>query len=238
MMEFLDQYSKYIFVGVSLLATAPIIWKYREKLGLRSKWELFLLWLLYPGLNVIASMLFAHLESFISSGIPAFPGSVSLYGCYFIGPLFLIAASKIMKWNVRGVMDAYAMWGTPALALVRCHCIQAGCCIGIPIGDTGRFYPVREAEILFYLIMFFVLWWLFRKGKMPGQLFPLLMICYGTFRFINQWFRQTESAGWNMAHTWSVLCVFIGLSLLLEGLAQADRQKAKRKKPESRRKRK
>lgn len=237
--EFLDRYSKYIFVGLSLLATAPIIWKHREKLGLRSKWELLLLWILYPGLNVIASMLFAHIESFISSGIRAFPGSVSLYGCYFIGPLFLIAASRLMKWNTRGVMDAYAMWGTPALALVRCHCIQSGCCAGIPLGNTGLLYPVREAEIVFYIIMFFVLWRMLRKNEIPGQLFPLLMTCYGTFRFVNQWFRQTETAGWNMAHTWSVLCVFIGLSLLFEIRAQAAKdQKRKRKTPENRRNKK
>lgn len=151
----------------------------------------------------------------------------------------LLAVSRLFKWDARGVMDAYAMWGTPALALVRVHCLQGGCCRGLPIGDTGFFYPVREAEIIFYMIMFFVLWRMFRRNKIPGQLFPLLMTCYGTFRFINQWFRDTGSDGWQMSHTWSVLCAFIGLSLFLEFRAQAAKaEKRKGKTPENRRNKK
>ena len=237
MLDFIRDYSKYIFIAASLLATAPIIWKHREKAGIRSKAELALLWVLYPGLNVLASMLFAHIESFAFSGVRAFPGSVSLYGCYFIGPPLLLAASRIMKWNPKGIMDIFAMWGPPALALVRCHCISSGCCGGLPIGDTGFFYPVREAEVIFYMAMFFILWSMFRKNKVPGQLFPILMTCYGTFRFINQWFRDTESNGFDPAHAWSILCAFIGLSLLFEMRAQAAKNN-KVKKPESRRNKK
>lgn len=239
MMSFFYRYAMYILIGFGLLAVLPIIWIHRQKAEVHTKWEYALLCVLYSALNIVATILFAHVESLIAHGSLANRGAMSSYGFYFFGPLMMIVVSRLMKWNPRGVMDIYALCGIPTFVVLRFNCLRSGCCGGIFLDGIGVYFPTREAEIVFYIIMFFVLWRMLRKNAVPGQLFPLLMTCYGTFRFVNQWFRQTETAGWNIAHTWSVLCVFIGLSLFFEIRAQAAKeQKRKRKTPENRRNKK
>ena len=227
----------YFYIGLGLLAVIPIIWMHRQKANVKSKGEFALLCVLYSVLNIVATMLFAQIESLIAHGEWADKRAMSSYGFYFIGPLLMIAVSKLMHWNARGVMDVYALCGIPTFIVLRVNCLQAGCCGGIPLGASGFCFPTRETEIVFYLIMFIILWRMIKKDQNPGRLFPILMVSYGTFRFLNQWFRDTGDNGLHIAHLWSALCVFLGFSLLFEMKAQAAKSN-KVKKPESRRNKK
>lgn len=238
MIELFNKYSMYIFVLIGLLAGVPAVWKFRDKANLGPP-GVALMCVVYSVCSVIAAMLFAQLESLIGSGKLGNSGAISTYGIYFFGPFLIMLISKVLKFPIAGTMDLFALYAMPSLFMMRCHCLISGCCYGLPIGDTGLQWPVRLTEMIFYTVMFLVLWKKLEKNESPGQLFPLLMIGYGLFRFVNQWFRDTGSDGWHMSHTWSVLCAFIGLSLLLEFRAQAAKaQRGKGKKPENRRNKK
>lgn len=237
--DFLRENAMYLFVAAGLLAGVPVVWFFRERIGVRSWGGVTALCVIYSVSSVISAMLFAQLENLISTGNISGLGAISTYGIYLIGPFILMAAGKILRLKTAGVMDVFALYAMPSLFLMRCHCLVAGCCFGLPMYDTGFKWPTRESEMVFYIVMFIVLWLMLRKNKIPGQLFPLLMISYGCFRFINQWFRDTGTTGLHMSHIWSILCAIIGLSLLLEFRAKAlKKQDQKGDFPEDRRNKK
>ena len=209
---FFDNYSLYIFVVAGLLAGVPAVWIHRERAGVRTVWGVALLCVIYSVSSVLSAMVFAKIEGWLSGGDG---GNISTYGIYLIGPFILLFASILFLLKPAGVMDVFALYAMSSLFLMRCHCLVWGCCGGLPIFNTGLNWPTRESEMIFYIVMFIVLWKKMRRNEIPGQLFPLLMISYGCFRFVNQWFRDTGSAGFHMAHGWSVLCAVIGLALFL-----------------------
>lgn len=224
MLDFLKQNGIYIFVAVGLLAGVPVVWIHRERAGIRSVFRVVLLCLIYSVSSLISAMLFADIEGWISGGLG---GRISTYGIYLIGPFLLILLSKVLRINTAGVLDIFALYAMPSMFFMRCDCLISGCCDGLPIFDTGLQWPSRETEMIFYVVMFVILWRKLKKNEIPGQLLPLLMVSYGCFRFINQWFRDTGTTGLDMSHGWSVLCAFIGLSLLLEFRGQAAKKARK-----------
>ena len=222
----------YLFVLAGLLAGVPVVWKFRDRAGIRSAGGVALLCVVYSVSSVLSAMLFAYIEKLLSKEAAAGFGAISTYGIYLIGPFILLLVSLLLRWNGAGVMDLFALYAMPSLFLMRCHCLKAGCCFGLPLSDTGFKWPTRESEMIFYAIMFWILWRMLKKNKVPGQLFPLLMISYGVFRFINQWFRDTGTTGWHMSHTWSVVCAVIGLGLFVVFRVRAS-QKAKQELPDA-----
>ena len=206
-----SNYSLYFFVAAGLLAGVPVVWIHREKAGIRKGWGAVLLCVIYSAGSVLSAMLFAKIEGWLS-GVDG--GNISTYGIYLIGPFILWFAAVLLMMKPAGVMDIFALYAMPSLFLMRCHCMVWGCCYGRPIFDTGLKWPTRESEMIFYLVMFSILWKKLQKNDKPGQLFPILMVSYGVFRFINQWFRDTGTTGFHMSHGWSVLCAGIGILLL------------------------
>ena len=219
-MDFFTQYSTYIFVLIGLIAGIPAVWIFRERAAVRSGLGVAGLCLLYSLSSLFSALVFAKLEALIG-GSTVGEGAVSTYGIYLIGPFILMLAAKLTRRNVAGVMDNFALYAMPSLFLMRCNCLFSGCCYGLPIGATGLSWPTRESEMIFYAAMFVIFWIMLKKNEIPGQLFPLLMVSYGAFRFINQWFRDDGVAGMNISHWWSLLTILIGLWLFLEFRARA-----------------
>lgn len=229
MIELLKEHGMYVCVVIGLLAGIPAVWLHRDKLSLRPP-GILLLCILYSVCSVISAMLFAQMEFLISTGKTTGLGAVSTYGIYFIGSLMVLAVCKLLHLKTSGVMDLYALYAMPSFFMLRLNCLDAGCCFGLPMFDTGLKWPTRESELVFYVVMFVIFWRMLRKDKVPGQLFPVLMASYGCFRFVNQWFRDTGSEGFHMSHGWSILCAVIGFTLLFEMRAHRTEKKPKTKK--------
>ena len=188
----------------------------REKLNLRTWWQVLLLCLGFSVLSVLSVMLFAAMESVLAGKAAVF-GAVSTYGAYFFCPILLLLAGRLFRWKWAHLFDLYALYAIPSLFFVRCNCLIAGCCSGLPIPGTHLHWPTREVELLFYVVLLLLLLRKERTDRRPGRLFPLLMLAYGTFRFLEEGFRISDAAGvWHMAHTWSLLCALIGAGLYLE----------------------
>ena len=219
-MDFFTQYSTYIFVLIGLIAGIPAVWIFRQRANVKSVLGVAGLCLLYSLGSLVSALVFAKLEGLIG-GDAVGEGAVSTYGIYLIGPFLLMLAAKLTRLNVAGVMDVFALYAMPSLFLMRCNCLFSGCCYGLPIGTTGLTWPTRESEMVFYAVMFVVFWIMLKKNEIPGQLFPLMMVSYGAFRFVNQWFRDDGAAGMNISHIWSLVAILIGLSLFLNFRAKA-----------------
>ena len=84
--------------------------------------------------------------------------------------------------------------------------------------NTGLHWPVRVAELIFFVVIFVVMLRMERKNELPGQLYPVLMISYGVFRFVAQWFRDAKPFvfGMHYAHVWMIIIILVGLSIYFE----------------------
>ena len=217
---------KYVMLFLGVLAGIPFIWKQREQLGLKRPWQILLLCLSFSAGSTLSAMLFASLEGLLSGNGFRF-GAISTYGVYFFFPLAVYFAAKGMKRDGWRWVDMFAVYAVPSLFLMRINCLVSGCCGGSPIGSTGLHWPTRQAEMIFYAIMFLVLLRREKAGTQIGTAFPLLAGVYGAFRFIEEWFRDYSLGVLiHMAHIWSLMAIIIGFGIYFKlngGWAQANR---------------
>lgn len=216
MAEFLASNGKYLAVLLGIAAGFALVWRKREALKLKRPWQITLVCLIFSAFSVLSAILFAALESLIGGQAPSF-GAISTYGIYLICPFLLFLSAKAAKRDLKTVFDTYALYAMPSLFLLRCNCLQSGCCGGRPILGSELRWPTREAEMIFYVAMLLLLLRRERRGAPPGTAFPLLMFSYGAFRFVEEWFREGSGASFvHLAHLWSVIALIVGLGLFLE----------------------
>ena len=207
---------KYVMLVLGVLAGIPFVWRQREPLGLKKPWQVLLLCLGFSAGSMLSAMLFASLEGLLSGNGFRFV-AISTYGVYFFFPLAVYFAAKGMKRNGWRWVDMFAVYAAPSLFLMRINCLVSGCCGGRPIGSTGFYWPTRQAEMIFYVIRFLVLIRREKAGARTGTAFPLLAGTYGTFRFIEELFRDHPGGSlFHMAHIWSMMAVIIGFGLYFE----------------------
>ena len=161
---------------------------------------------LHTVIGVLCVKGFAFLESGDGSGM-------SLYGAVFFLPVIYVIAAKLLKRRVADVFDIFTICVICTLLCARFNCILSGCCLGkmIPGSESIR-WPTRELEILFYLVLFLCLRKKVCKKKYVGQMYPIYMMAYGVFRFIVEFFRESEhDFGWfHISHLWSLIAVAVG----------------------------
>ena len=57
--------------------------------------------------------------------------------------------------------------------------------------------------------------WVYQE-KSQGRAYPVYMIAYGLFRFLNEFMRYSETDRiFHIAHLWSIVSILIGISFLL-----------------------
>lgn len=225
MLAVLKEWSQMLLLVCGIVIGVWIIWKRRERVGQNALWEAILTGVFFTACSFGAALLFADFESLLRGGSTA-GGAVSTYGVYFLAALAVFVCAKLTRQNARGYLDLFALYAIPSLFLMRCNCILSGCCTGKNIFGTQIHWPTRESELVFFVVFFLVLLRLERKNEVPGQLFPILMVSYGCFRFINEWFRTGDELVWklHLAHIWSIICIGIGLSIWLELKSRAARK--------------
>lgn len=208
--------AKYIAVFLGFLVGAPLAVRRREKLGLHRSWQAVLICLMFSVFSVLSAIVFAGFESLLDGNGFVFD-AISTYGIYFICPFLIILTAKAFKLDTGKLMDVYALYAPVSLFFLRINCLISDCCGGVQIGHTGLFWPTRQLEMVFYVLIF--LWLLHRekKGAFVGTAFPLFMTSYGVFRFIVEWVRETEeSTAFHLAHWWSLAAFIIGISIYSE----------------------
>lgn len=172
-------------------------------------------------------------------------GGMVFYGG-LIGSFVSIAVFKRFKIAVNlkktNIMEAYAVVVPLFHVFGRIGCFLGGCCYGIEssfgfivtgnqlspgINDVRRF-PVQLVEAGCNLIIFFVLLFLYKKGRAKDKLVYIYLLIYPAVRFCLEFLRGDEIRGFLFGLSTSQwisigLFVFSAASLLLKN----------RRKPES-----
>ena len=119
-----------------------------------------------------------------------------------------------------------------AHAFGRLGCLFAGCCHGEYLGTkpvfggiymrpgnavAGYYVPIQLYEALFLFIMFGVCSYLLLKKDFKHNL-SLYLICYGIFRFVNEFFRSDSRGQFigslSPSQFWSIVMVIAGVGLI------------------------
>ena len=207
--------SKYIILVLGIVVGTPLLWARRDRVGFKSFAGALGTCFLFCLYSLIGAIGLAAIEDIILGRTPSF-GATYLSGVYLITPFFLFGTAKLFKWKSSAIFDLYTVYAIPAMFLMRCNCLIAGCCIGRPFFSTGLRWPTREMELIFYVIMFVII---LRREKQAreGTAFPLLMICYGLFRFVIEWVRESDITSLiHPAHVWALLTAVIGAAFYFE----------------------
>lgn len=134
-----------------------------------------------------------------------------LIGAYCGTALF----SKIKKHKTIEMFN----YVTPAFVLFhifgRIGCLMAGCCYGFKLnndliigGIHIHYFPIQAIEALFEAIMFILL----SKTKMKNNPFKWYILCYASYRFIEEFFRGDTERGflfWLSTSQWVSLFLLI-----------------------------
>ena len=145
-------------------------------------------------------------------------GGMSYFGGILLIPLFCIPLAFIFRISYSDLMDMVATGTGGMLAVMRIQCLYYGCCVGAVLFTAGSGYavrfPSRGAEILTVLLITIGLLKIGNKSRYRGILYPIYLICYGTIRFMINWFRDgAEPFVWILpaGNFWSVIAVLLGL---------------------------
>jgi len=151
-------------------------------------------------------------------------GGLSLHGALLGGVVLAGWYSWRWRWSFWQLADISTPSMALGIAIGRVGCFLRGCCYGIvtdlPWGihtplAPGLRHPTQAYESLLALGMFFILWALRKRIKVPGQLFLLFVLMYSVIRFCVELLRESvHIAGWlTMAQLASA--IFAALALIL-----------------------
>ena len=161
----------------------------------------------------IAHMVGAVLCAKIFAFMEGEPGGMSLYGGLFFLPILFCGIALLTKRSIADACDVFTIPNIVTVFCARLNCVFSGCCLGKVIpGTDGIRWPTREIELVLYVVLYIVLRNKIRKEHFKGKLYPIYMISYGTFRFIVEFFRESEhDFGWfHISHLWSLIAVAVG----------------------------
>ena len=139
---------------------------------------------------------------------------------------------EVAKWSLEirtKTGDSVAVPVAAAVAIGRLACFQGGCCFGTPTqlpwgvafplsGDWQLRHPTQLYEAAFHACMAILLFWLWRRRALEGQLIKLYFIGYLAFRFCSEWIRPEPQFWWGLSvYQWAaalLIPVFVGLWVL------------------------
>jgi phosphatidylglycerol:prolipoprotein diacylglycerol transferase len=183
------------------------------------------------------------------------PGEIFSLNTLRAGGVFyggLIAAVTASVWYIRRnhlpvlrTCDAFAPGIALGHAIGRLGCFSAGCCFGkptsLPWGVTFtsplaqaisgtplgiRLQPTQLYESIIELVNFFLLAWLLRHRKTPGQVIGAYLFLYGFARYFLEFLRDDPDRGLVFGGTMTAVQLISIFMVIAGGLLWMRRQKA------------
>jgi phosphatidylglycerol---prolipoprotein diacylglyceryl transferase len=144
----------------------------------------------------------------------------SIVGALLFGFITAEICKPLMHYT-QAPNDRFAMVLPFSIGVGRIGCLISGCCAGIawdgPLATIGvdgvQRFPSQLLEIVFQLSCGALLASFWKAKILPGRLFALYMILYGSFRFVSENWRVTMKVfGGFSAYQWmAVMLVMCGL---------------------------
>ncbi|NLZ38671.1 MAG: prolipoprotein diacylglyceryl transferase [Firmicutes bacterium] len=129
-------------------------------------------------------------------------GGLSFHGGLAAGAVYGLWYTWRHKMPQGKVADLVAPWLALGYAIARIGCFLNGCCFGRPselpwalpsvAGDNILRHPTQLYSAAAGLIIFIILWWRRQKTHFDGQLFLEFVFLYGIYRFLLEFFRETD----------------------------------------------
>jgi phosphatidylglycerol:prolipoprotein diacylglycerol transferase len=137
----------------------------------------------------------------IASGFKSFGGQ-NIVRVFIWMPLFTFLCSRALKVNWLDVADISSVTMTVNFGIAHVGCIFAGCCYGYESSGLHIYnaiynrylFPVQLFESATALAIAVFLIWRMKKTQFitNGELYPLMMMLFGSTRFIWEFFRDNE----------------------------------------------
>lgn len=198
----------WLILLVGVVFNSYWIYQYGRKLQI-NWWLSILLSIVHMICAVLCTKLFALIEGA--------SGGMSSYGGLFFLPILFCLSALATKRSVTYLCDLFTIPSIVIVFCARCNCMLSGCCLGAIIPGTNEVrWPIREIELLFYVVLYLVLRNKIAVPRFKGKLCFIYMISYGVFRFIFEWLRDNDAVigVFHMAHIWSLLAIFIGTAVI------------------------
>ncbi len=233
-----------VMIAVGLLACFGVLFYFSKRKGLDSRYTDFIFYdaVFSIVFGFLSAALFQAFYNYLENPEQGFRiGS----GITFIGGLiggvvaFLVIYFIFRKHTHGKLTDILSI--APCCILIahafgRLGCLFAGCCHGEYLGENyvfggifmrpnsgpdGYYVPIQLYESLFLFILFGVCSYLVLKKDFRHNL-SIYLICYGIFRFVNEFFRSDSRGQFigslSPSQFWSIVMVIagVGVYFLLE----------------------
>lgn len=170
------------------------------------------------------------------------------------GLVLAIAVGAVLLWRTEAGFAAFADVYAPGIALGqavgRLGCFSAGCCwgkptevawgvtftnpysaqvVGVPLHQA--LHPTQLYESVLSAGIFFLLLWLWKRRRFPGQIFSAYLVLYAVVRFNLEFFRNDPRGPFFFENALSTPQL-ISLGLFLVGLLFWWQQRSKTVEPQ------
>jgi len=241
-------YSYGFFVALGILAALFIGKKLAKLEGISEKtFEKMYLYAIISGIVGARIFFFIYNPSFLKDLKNVFliwKGGLVWYGGLLFGILTVIYLIK--KYNLKSkiwkIADIAAVCISIGLGFGRIGCTMAGCCYGVPyhgpfaikftdphsLAPKGIYlFPSQPISSLANFLIFFILYFLYKRKKFDGQIFSLFLILYGTFRFLIEFLRATPKIFFGLSENQilSLIFIFVGIIIYFKRLKESQKTK-------------
>jgi len=219
-------YAVMVLLGFALVLLFP------TTRGLTARSDKQSYWIL-QGISLFAALLGAKFAVVMGDGLwPLQPfdnwrglltSGRSIVGALLFGFLAAEIAKPLLRYKLPP-NDRFAMLLPFSLGIGRIGCLLTGCSRGLPwdgmfaitYADGIPRHPAQVYDMLFNFALGFIFIALYRRKLLHGRLFALYLVCYGIFRFISEFWRETIKAfaGFSAYQWLSVAMVIVGIAAL------------------------
>ncbi len=161
-------------------------------------------------------------------------GGFLLFGVFISVPVFLVVLSKLFAVGYGKLLDFSYGGILLELAFYRVGCFFTGCCggptvsFGVLMPDGTRRIPVQLIEAFLDLLIFAVIFYLYRNKKLPnGASFCLMLSCYGLLRFVLEFLRVRNNVFWELSvsHLLALTAFLVGSVVFFVLLGRSKNEK-------------
>lgn len=149
---------------------------------------------------------------------------VKLYGLVLLDFLAIFPLSKMLRIGVAEFGDFISVPIMAVCASSKINCLINDCCRGMVIcynGSVPVYFPSVIVEMMIWFILVALLILVERKKQITGSLWPILMVWFGSVRFLvdflrgSEWETRPYIIGLSGGKFWSLVILIIGVVYLV-----------------------